>query len=357
MTKSILVSETSRIFCQTLKLGEEDKLEIYFTPGHSPDSLSFRLGGILFPGDLLLAANPGIAGAAGWNQEDLISSLQNITWLISSNAIQFCCPGHGKSISSGLALDSLKRTTSYVKKLQHVIFLDSDRIEFLELYAKELLEEISESFSIISGRLLSMSYLLEQMSEYKEAQSMLKKLDIDAVDSFLSGFNLYVSQFKSKEQIQMEIPLKAIDIIMKVFRVFDDQNLKGLIDLSLLRRTKWLLISFMKIIQGVQEEILQKPDDINFVLLETVSQLKKSKVNNREFFESTECQDRFLQELIKRFAHNSIFESIQIFLYAGIGFTVCNARKRTLFGYVYRHPGTNRSSRSGDYSNRDIAER
>ena len=319
LAKSIFVNETNRIFCQTLKLGEEDKLEIYSTPGHSPDSLTFRLGALLFTGDLLLAANPGIAGAAGWNQEALLSSMQNISWLIASNTIQNCCPGHGKSISSGLALDSLRRTTSYVKKLQEVAFLDSDRIEFLELYAKELLDEISELFSVISGRLLAMAYILEEMTEYQEAQLILQKLDIDSIDRFLSDFNRYISLFKTNKQIPLEIPLKAIDIVMKIFRIFDDQHLKGFIDLSLIRRTKWLLISFMKIIQGVHEEILQKPEDINYVLLDIVSGLKKPKVNPRDLIDAVDQQDRFLQELVRRFAFHTIFDSVIIYFNTEIG--------------------------------------
>ncbi len=60
---------------QTIPLGGGDILEIFHTPGHSPDSISLRAGSLLFLGDLFFAPNPGTAGAYGWNRQDFMTSI------------------------------------------------------------------------------------------------------------------------------------------------------------------------------------------------------------------------------------------------------------------------------------------
>jgi glyoxylase-like metal-dependent hydrolase (beta-lactamase superfamily II) len=54
---------------QTIALGDVDLLDIYHTPGHSPDSICMRVGSLMFLGDLFFAPNPGMAGAYGWSRQ------------------------------------------------------------------------------------------------------------------------------------------------------------------------------------------------------------------------------------------------------------------------------------------------
>lgn len=68
---------------QCLELGAGAKIEILAMPGHSPDSVIFRLGDLWFVGDLLLAANPGVAGIPGWDALNVVHSLQMFRELIS----------------------------------------------------------------------------------------------------------------------------------------------------------------------------------------------------------------------------------------------------------------------------------
>ncbi|MCX6697179.1 MAG: MBL fold metallo-hydrolase, partial [Methanoregula sp.] len=47
---------------ERITFGAGEGFEIYHTPGHSPDSICLRFGRMLFIGDMLFAANPGVAG-------------------------------------------------------------------------------------------------------------------------------------------------------------------------------------------------------------------------------------------------------------------------------------------------------
>ncbi|HXV83206.1 MAG TPA: MBL fold metallo-hydrolase, partial [Candidatus Binatia bacterium] len=63
---------------QWLSLGDDNRLEIYHTPGHSPCSISLRIGSVLLLGDLPFAAMPGVCGLNGWNHADLLQTLRKV---------------------------------------------------------------------------------------------------------------------------------------------------------------------------------------------------------------------------------------------------------------------------------------
>ena len=67
---------------QRVKAGEGTSLEVFHTPGHSPDSICIRIGNILFLGDLLFAASPGIAGVTGWSHASLKESIGTVLSLL-----------------------------------------------------------------------------------------------------------------------------------------------------------------------------------------------------------------------------------------------------------------------------------
>ena len=56
--------------------------------------------------------------------------------------------------------------------------------------------------------------------------------------------------------IKIEIPLKAYQVIAKINKIFDDTQLKEVVDLSLLRRVRWLMIDFLETVQAPKERFL-----------------------------------------------------------------------------------------------------
>jgi len=82
----------------SIPIGPRDTLQAYHTPGHSPDSVCFRVGGALFAGDLPFAAGPGLITLPGWDAEQLEASLEKILWLLDHCNITTIYPGHGRPL-------------------------------------------------------------------------------------------------------------------------------------------------------------------------------------------------------------------------------------------------------------------
>ena len=68
---------------QRIPISEKDVMEVFHTPGHSADSICLIIGEVLFLGDLAFAGNSGIAGLSGWNQKDLVYTLEGLIDLVN----------------------------------------------------------------------------------------------------------------------------------------------------------------------------------------------------------------------------------------------------------------------------------
>ena len=333
-TATIATDGNTPLYSQIISVGEKDHIILYHTPGHSPDSVCYQIGNLFFTGDLFLGANPGVAGITGWNRDHLVQSLKNAAWLINNSPISTCYGGHGKGLPSAKAREIVQRAIDTSNELHEIVLLDSDRIHFLSEYTKILLEEISELFTVIAGKLLSVSYYLNSLSEEDEAQAILKKLDFDTVDAFLSDFNQFVDRFDSAKMIEMEIPLQAFQIISKINRLFDNKQLLGVIDLSLLRRVRWLIMDFLHIMQGAREEILCDRENLSQLLVEYVTEIKKPSSNDTDFLDSINDPASFVKELTRRIASRNIFESIDIRVKAAEGIPDVYIEKERFFDMI-----------------------
>ena len=74
-------------------------LEVLPTPGHSPGSLSFRVGNHLFTGDTLLSGAVGRVDLPGSSPEQLLFSLHGQLLRLPDNTVVY--PGHGPNTSIG----------------------------------------------------------------------------------------------------------------------------------------------------------------------------------------------------------------------------------------------------------------
>lgn len=85
--KQILPIEEGQIF----KLGAHEIIAMH-TPGHTPGSTCFLVGGALLSGDVLFPGGPGLTGS----NEDLLTSVKSITSRLHPLAPQtVVLPGHG----------------------------------------------------------------------------------------------------------------------------------------------------------------------------------------------------------------------------------------------------------------------
>lgn len=85
---------------KAISLGE-DQLEVRFTPGHSPGSVSFyyAAGNWVMAGDALFAGSIGRTDLPGGNHETLLNSIREQLFTLPENTIVYS--GHGPATSIG----------------------------------------------------------------------------------------------------------------------------------------------------------------------------------------------------------------------------------------------------------------
>ncbi|MDK2878828.1 MAG: hydroxyacylglutathione hydrolase [Thermoanaerobacteraceae bacterium] len=77
---------------EKLSLGDLT-LEVIHTPGHTPGSISIKVGNIIFTGDTLFAGSIGRSDFPGGSFEQLMESIKNKLLIQDDDVI--ICPGHG----------------------------------------------------------------------------------------------------------------------------------------------------------------------------------------------------------------------------------------------------------------------
>ncbi|MDX2045757.1 MAG: MBL fold metallo-hydrolase [Chitinophagaceae bacterium] len=85
---------------ETIKIGD-DELEILFTPGHSPGSISFycRKQNFVISGDVLFSLSIGRADLPGGNFNVLAESIRKQLYTLPDETIVY--PGHGPETTTG----------------------------------------------------------------------------------------------------------------------------------------------------------------------------------------------------------------------------------------------------------------
>jgi hydroxyacylglutathione hydrolase len=87
-----------------------DPLEIFFTPGHSPGSISFynAAGGFVVSGDVLFRGSIGRTDLPGGNFNTLASSIRDKLYMLPEETVVYS--GHGATTTIGTE----KKTNAYV---------------------------------------------------------------------------------------------------------------------------------------------------------------------------------------------------------------------------------------------------
>ena len=296
---------------QRLTFGPGEVLDFFRTPGHSPDSCSLRVGDSLFVGDVLSAAAPGVAGKVGWSQADLAASLAGLVELLEHEDITSCRPGHGWSISAEKALPALRSTQRRVATMTNLALLDRERARFLGRYARVLLKRALVVFTIIAAKLLSLSYWLERLEESDEAERMQKLLDMDSVEGFFDDFQHFVDDFV-EGSAATAVPLKGVQVVKRIEKVFDEEGLVGVLNPMLLRSFRHLMTDYVNAVQGFRFEDYGRPEDLNALLAEAVEAAQRPTVTAEEFLDSSDDPDDFLRQLTRRLAYRPLFESVDL---------------------------------------------
>jgi len=311
-TEPISMPDGATLQRQWLPLGAGNRLEIYHTPGHSPCSVSLRVGSLLMLGDLPFAANPGVCGLDGWNHADLLQTLRKVDWLLETPVITMCCLGHGYCVSAQSMREKLRLMEAEASKLTDVPLLDAERITALKIYVDELLEETAALFTIFSGRLYTVSYYLSLLEEDSAASRVLATLDIDRIDGILSDFRRFVAAFNASAIPEWAVVLKGVQVARSLQQVLSAEHVQQLLDLSLVDRAQRRLEDFLSVVRGLQFLQTEQPGAVNELIAALLKRAKQPTVmKSTDLMEAVDDDQSFLQALTRRLAAHSLLRDIE----------------------------------------------
>jgi hypothetical protein len=297
---------------QWLALGDGNRLEIYHTPGHSPCSISLRVGSLLILGDLPFAANPGVCGLDGWNHADLLQTLHKVDWLLETLVITVCCLGHGYCVSAQSMREKLRLMEGEASNLTDVPLLDAERISALKIYVDELLEETAALLTIFSGRLYTVSYYLSLLEEDSAASRVLASLDIDQIDRILSDFRRIAEAFSASLVPEWTVVLKGVQVARALQQVLSAEHVQQLLDVSLVDRAQRRLEDFLSVVRGLQFLQTEQPGAINELIAQLLKRAKEATaMQSTDLMEALDDDQSFLQALTRRLAAHSPLRDIE----------------------------------------------
>ncbi len=291
-----------RLPCESIRVADGEVAQVIHTPGHSPDSLCIRVGGMLFVGDLLLAANPAVAGIPGWDGRALVTSLQTVAELLDTLPLELCCPGHGRVLAISKVRQILAGVQTQAAALRDVATLDPERVQLLIECAEELLREGLALFTIIAGRLYTVSYHLDSLEESQTAAEVLQAMDIEGLDAALDELGRFAGQFRTGRRLEVALPLKGIQTVGRIEQLFDSARLRGLIDPVLLRRARRLLDDFVHIVRGIEPPSNPVTQDVRRILVGLAERFMPRTAPAGELWDASEDEAAFRQALTRHLA-------------------------------------------------------
>jgi glyoxylase-like metal-dependent hydrolase (beta-lactamase superfamily II) len=293
-----------------LEFGSGPLLEVWHTPGHSPDSICLRIGGLFFIGDVLFAANPGIAGLCGWDQEALVRSLAGLLAVIDGGGITAVCPGHGRVVTTPDAARMLSAVQTDAQALSDIAELNRERAEHAAAFAEDCMEQVNELFTIMAGRLYYVSYVMDELGESDLAELMGTLIPGDTIDELLEAFSAFAVEHHHGERISIHLALKAGQVMARLERSFNKDVLARIIDPRLVDRVGRLLSDYMVMLRGFNPPSVPGECDLDPLIEAIVTGLSVSSCSDEDLLSSADDDAAFMQNLLSRIGTCPLLEDV-----------------------------------------------
>lgn len=296
---------------QNMPLGKDDCLEIYHTPGHSPDSVCIKAGTLLMAGDLFFAPNPGMAGACGWSQRDLVESIQKALWILENKNIQFCCSGHGRVIDAWTARKTLEVMYTDALSLQNLEEITPQWAKRIAAYASDLMAEMERISTIIAGRLAFIAHVLGELEENSEAEEMEKIIDPKLLDGLFNEFHGFSMALREGKKLDWELIHKAGQTVGRLEKLFEMKRLGSILDPYLLGRAGRLINDYSITYRGFRPPYYVSYQDVNMVVIEVLNRIRQNPYEEEAILQAESVED-YLLALKARIAHVDVFENVNL---------------------------------------------
>lgn len=285
-----------------IPLDEGHWLEVLHTPGHSPCSVSLRLGGLLIAGDVVLAPAPGLAGLAGWDQTALMRSLDGIARLIEGGDIVLCGQGHGPVVPAEAMQRALPRAIGSAAALAGVTRMDDARLRGLKAHALDLLEEADHLLAAMVDAVQLVASNLVLLEEDEAAAGLQEALDAASIKEVLGGLRRFAADFREGSDPDLGLVMKAAETAARVARLLRDRRTGEALRATLARRAETVLDDFMACAAGHSLPDTAEPTALVALAVEALEGFQAAKPDAKAYMDAAEDPGAFRQLLIRQLA-------------------------------------------------------
>jgi len=114
------------------------------------------------------------------------------------------------------------------------------------------------------------------------------------------------------KKLAVEFAHRALGIIQKIHKLFDQEELGGVIPAHLITRARLLLLDFINAAKGLRNREDSVATDLNALIRDTIEELRKSPHDDQAILEAATDERRFLAALAARVAYVPLFEGIRV---------------------------------------------
>jgi glyoxylase-like metal-dependent hydrolase (beta-lactamase superfamily II) len=311
IARDVYQAGSSTVPVEQIRFGPGPSLGVYHTPGHSPDSICIRIGESLFIGDLLFAANPGIAGISGWSQEALLVSLDAMVRLIGSGGIRVVYPGHGRPLPAADAARMLAAARKEAQELTGIAELNTERAARTAAYADDCMEQVNELFTIMAGRLQYAAYVMDELGEAGMAGEAGSLIRNETIDELLDAFRAFSEEHHRGGIVPIHLVLKAGQVIARLERTFNRDQLAGILDPTVVERACRLLSDYTVMLRGFNPPRQIAEHDLASLAAAVVTGLSRPQLPDEAVFSSLDDGESFSRMLLSRIGSRPLLEEVR----------------------------------------------
>lgn len=281
-----------------IPLGGGVSLEAFCTPGHSPDSVCWRVNRALFVGDLLAATAPLVAGIAGWDRDALLASLDRLEAILAAGDIEWVHAGHGRPLDRAATEAAIARSRREAGELARVAPVDRPRIHRTAAYADGLIAELEELFEEITQRIARLADKLAQIQESRTADDVRAIDRSREVGELLTAFAQFKEAAAARGEDALGVAAKGIRTALRVSELLAWDRLDWVLDESLLRYARMRVVDFIQRAKGLAPALDALSTDLGGGTRAFVKRLKDQQIGACRLDDVSGGEEGFRQQLV-----------------------------------------------------------
>jgi len=287
-----------------------DMIRAYYTPGHSPDSVSYQMGDILFVGDVMFAAERFVAGIPGWNREEALETAHNLLWLIDKEKISWIAQGHGDIMPAEKACGRLGRMIDGLPGIVMTKELDLQTIVMASEHAIDVSKESADIITTMAEALNHVVHYLGFLDESRAATDYAAAMDSGKINELYAALNEMADQVHSGRLVEASLMLQSAALFSRIRRMLKTEGLECVVGNSLLTRLERLFDDYLDGAAGQKIKRDMKIFGAGAFLRDFADVLKKDIYSDEGIFDTLEDEREFVRSLIRRLAYKSTYRHV-----------------------------------------------